>query len=145
MSGELTSGNLFEYAGEVIIGDEAIDVNGHVNNAYYQKIYEQQRGLYVATHVVSVEEMIERFNLRPFMIDFGGRFRQQLFRDDLVIVHTAAEDKLSHIRFTQRMTRESIEASNFWCTIYMINEAGKPTRVPDEIREKINQINSNIH
>lgn len=137
---------LFEVTGEVVIGDEAIDRNGHVNNAYYQTIYEEQRGLYVTTCVMPLEEMEESLKAHPFMVDFGGRFRKQVFSGNHITVHTAAQDELRYIKFLQYMAREGSITGHFWCTIYMIGENGRARlRVPDEIRDKINQVNQRIY
>lgn len=132
---------LFEYAGEMEIGEEGIDANGHLSHTKYFPMYELQRGLYVAACGITVQDMRERLKVRPILRRFGGDFIKELLSGDHITIHTAAQDEISHIKFLQYIMRENTLAANFWCTVYTPHETEGARRIPQELREVINQAN----
>lgn len=126
--------DLYEFTNCIIIGSEFIDHNEHVNNAKYLTIYEKQRDLYM-------EVFGGQFMPRMFMVDFSGNFKQQLFEGNHVTVFTSAQIEKAHIQFKQRMVRDGVEMADFQCVVCVVDKNGKPTRLPNIIKERISQAN----
>ncbi len=136
-----TKHNPPEFVGEVVVGTEGIDRNGHLNNASYLSLYGEQRGRYMETLGINTQTFRTRLGLSPFMTDFSGHFRHEVLAGQHISIHTSAEITRAHILFRQRMVREGLEVGDFQCAIYMVGQDRKVKRLPNEIIEKINQAN----
>ncbi len=134
--------DLFEYAKEVVIEKKGIDHNVHLNHKGYFAICEAQRDLFIKDCGIDSEAIRRTLGLRMVVARDGTfDFKRQVFEGDKISVYTSAEVVLAHLRFNQRMVREGVDVFNLQCKIAVINVTGEPQRLPDEIKDKINQAN----
>ena len=130
-----------EFSYEVIVADEWIDRNNHVNNARYFDIYERARGDYMETVCgVNVADFEAEYGLRAMVAGpFNGTFGGQLFPTEHLTVFSAAESSSRHIRFSQRIPRSGQPDNEFHCTVYLVDSNNAIKRIPDSLRQKITQ------
>lgn len=136
--------DLYEFANSVIIGSEFIDRNKHVGNSRYLDIYEKQRDLYMEACGVSSQMIREQLMRRMFMVDYSGSFKLQLFVGNQVTIFTSAQierEQQARIRFRQRIVKDGFKTADFQCTVCVVDQRDRPTRLPDVIKDKINQAN----
>lgn len=137
-----TRHDLFEYIGEIVIEKEGIDHNNHLNNARYFSICEKQRNLFIEACGIDNEALRKNSGLRMFAKNGSFDFKQQVFEGNRINIHTSAEVVSAHLEFNQRMTREGLEVFNLQCVVLVVDANGKPTRLPDIIKEGIGWANS---
>lgn len=119
-----TQSPLNELTNEIKISPEWLNENGRLKVRGYLSIYEVGRRSYFKNKIT------DDFGLMPVVARVSGDFKQQIFGGGKVIVKTVAENKKSHILFTQHLLRDGIESSRFQFGIALTDANGKPTRVP---------------
>ncbi len=137
--------DLTEISGSMVIPHEFIDANGHVNNASYLIIYERARADYfLKASGMTMEEARAVLGIRSFIVELGLHFKKPILEGEQVEIFTAAEIVKHHIEFSQRITKDGADVSDFNCKICIVDDNGMPQRLPDRIKDIISQANLRI-
>ena len=136
--------DLTELSFDLVVPQEYIDANRHMNNARYLTAYEDARAAYfLEASGMTMEEAGREWRIMSVVYDLNMKFSGQLFEGDSVHVYTAAEPQRSFIRFHQRMARDGENVNQFNCRICLIDETGKLIRtIPPHIKSLFDKINS---
>src|SRR3989344_7206545 len=130
--------DLTEISSSMVIPHEFIDANGHVNNASYLIIYETARADYfLKASGMTMEEAGIKWGIRSFIVELSLRFKKPMLEGEQVEIFTAAEIVRHRIEFSQRITKNGADVSDFNCKICVVDDNGRPQKLPDRIKNII--------
>lgn len=134
--------NLVETQFSVTIPAEYIDANGHMNNAEYLRVFQDARSAYfLEASGMTMAQAGPKWGLRSFIPDLSMKFMGQLFENDQIDVYTSAEPSKAFINFFQRIIKDGKDVSSLRCRICLVDERGRPVRLPDHVRDIFDKLN----
>ena len=138
--------HIFKARVRVLYGDT--DAGGVVYNANFLRYFEIGRTELMREHVCSYSE-IEKLGFVLPVIECWARYKAPAFYDDLLTVETTvAEVSNLKCKFAYRVVRQGKDTDRpkllvkGYTVHAAVTKAGKLTRLPDEIIEKITQLTS---
>lgn len=136
-----------ELAGQPVVvtipiqwGDQ--DAFGHVNGVVYFRWFETARVEYLNRG--GLGHLMTSHALGPILASIKGDYRRQLKHPDTVLISASITEigrssmKMKHLIYSQSQQAVAAEGES---TVVMFDYAAqRPTRVPDEVRQKIEQL-----
>ncbi|MEX2176339.1 MAG: thioesterase family protein [Pirellulaceae bacterium] len=121
-------------------GDQ--DAFGHVNNAIYFRWFETARVEYL--HLGQLGHLMSSHALGPILASIRCDYRKQLKHPDTVLVSASVVEigrssmKMRHLVYSQSQRAIAAEGES---TVVMFDYAAqRPTRVPADVRQKMEQL-----
>jgi len=120
------------------IPESFIDQYNHVNYKRYAEIAEIGQDEYLASRGLSFEYIEKYYGLRSFVISFDQVNFNQLFLGDKLDLLTGIEKfGNTSMSFGQSAFKEDNRIFDFNLKVVLVNAEGKPTRIPNSIREQL--------
>lgn len=141
MAGELIGKHPVEDITTTVIGPEYIDQYGHVNYKAYPILLEPSQDAYMESRGVGFKIIEDKFGLRSVVKTYTPTINHDLKAGDQIQIRTGVSrlGKTS-ITYQQSITRGGIETMDYSMVVILINNEGKPTNIPQEIRDAISVI-----
>lgn len=129
-----------EFKGLMVVSPLLADGYGHVNNAAYLTLFEQQRARYIECAGFTLDVLEQVYRLRAFLTYGEIKYMRQVFPGDLIMVHTSAHvgEGRENIIFNQEIYRQRKITSQFDCIVGLVNSRDRSVRVPENIAGMIN-------
>ena len=132
---------------EYVVGPEHRDPNpkyDHVNYLRVPKIFEIGQDDYMESRGIGFDTIEQQTGLRSFvrsLIGMNVDYRGQLRVGDRVTIKTYIENGIGNSSFTfgQTMQRDGEHVFGLSLTVVMVDDEGKKTPIPDDIRDKLLQ------
>ena len=123
---------------KVTIGNEFIDQYGHVNYKRFPDIFEKGQDDLMERAGINFDQIEAQYGLRSFVITMTPTYKGQVKTGDEVALHTViSRIGNTSIAYSQKMEMVAIEVAAFQLVVVLVNSEGKPTRIPDDLREKL--------
>jgi len=122
---------------EVIIGNEFIDQYGHVNYKRFPDIFEKGQDDLMERAGINFDQIEAQYGLRSFVITMKPTYKGQVKTGDQIKLYTAI-NRIGNtsITYGQRMENAGMEAADFELVVVFVNSEDKPTRVPDDLKQR---------
>ena len=123
-----------------------MDALGHVNNTVPIRWYESSRITYLETS--GIAEAVVTLNVGPILAAVNCNYRRQLFYPDNVKVGGRVSRvgrssiTLEHVVLSERLGEVATDGESVMVIFDFDNQ--RPVRVPDEVREKIKDLQPNL-
>ncbi len=124
---------------EIVVGSDAMDVNGHVNNIRYLEWMQQIAGEHAKR--LGLVALSEKANCHWYVRSHSITYLKQAFEGDVLELKTTV-DALTNIRsmreytFVRKGDRQTVvTASTEW--VLVDSTTGRPRRITDEMRRLV--------
>jgi acyl-CoA thioester hydrolase len=123
------------YRSQVQVRGYELDSFGHVNHAVYVSYCEHARWNLLTEEGITLERF-KAWKKWPIIAGIELRYLKPTYLNDLLEIETrVVEFKKSSFTFEQRIHRDGNDVALATVHAVMINEEGRPTGIPDELRE----------
>lgn len=123
---------------EVTVGNEFIDQYGHVNYKRFPDIFEKGQDDLMERAGINFDQIEAQYGLRSFVITMKPTYKGQIKAGDQIKLYTAI-NRIGNtsIIYGQRMENAGTEAADFELVVVFVNSEDKPTRVPDDLKQRL--------
>lgn len=123
---------------EVTIGNEFIDQYGHVNYKRFPDIFEKGQDDLNERAGINFDQIEAQYGLRSFVITMKPTYKGQVKIGDQIKLYTAI-DRIGNtsITYGQRMENAGTEVADFQLVVVLVNSEDKPTRIPDDLKQRL--------
>lgn len=123
----------------LVITKEFIDQYNHVNyKAYPQLLEDGQNRLMDIAGTVGFEQIEKDYGLRSVVVAMNVEYKGDLKEGEQVKVHTSIT-RLGNtsITYNQWVEKEGLRETSLTLVVVLVDSQGKPTKIPDALREKL--------
>lgn len=130
---------MFQMTIEFKVGRTKIDEHGHVNHAYHYMMYQKGRQSLLHLAGLDTESLRRDYNLGLFVVHTEADYKKQLFKDDVVLIHTKIADiGRTSITFDQAITVGDYDIASTGKIVQVLTNAnGQPEPINDELRRML--------
>ena len=119
------------------IDSSVIDQYGHMNYKAYPALFEPAQDEFMDSRGIGFVAIETRFGLRSVVKLMQVTCHGELLAGDSVDIATFAKAGTTSITYVQIAMKSDAVAAEMKLVVVLVDKDGKPTPVPDEIREKI--------